>query len=278
MPELPEVETVRRVLGPLCAGRRIERVSVRRPEVIAHPGAEEFCARLAGREIAGLGRRGKFLSILLADGGRVTLHLRMTGCLLLAPADHPEERHTHVVFALDGGEELRFSDMRRFGRFWLLEAGEEDERSGAGKLGPEPFDPALTAGYLQSRFGARKKAVKECLMEQEAVAGIGNIYSDEILFAARIHPARAANTLSAEEWGRLAAAIPERLAYFIEKNAITAEDYLATKGKDYRNTPYLQVYGHEGDPCPACGAPLRRMVIGGRSSVFCPRCQGDEPC
>ena len=116
MPELPEVETVRRVLGPLCAGRRIERVSVRRPEVIAHPGAEEFCARLAGREIAGLGRRGKFLSILLADGGRVTLHLRMTGCLLLAPADHPEERHTHVVFALDGGEELRFSDMRRFGR------------------------------------------------------------------------------------------------------------------------------------------------------------------
>ena len=101
MPELPEVETVRRVLGPLCAGRRIERVSVRRPEVIAHPGAEEFCTRLAGREIAGLGRRGKFLSILLADGGRVTLHLRMTGCLLLAPADHPEERHTHVVFALD---------------------------------------------------------------------------------------------------------------------------------------------------------------------------------
>ena len=213
-----------------------------------------------------------------ADGGRVTLHLRMTGCLLLAPADHPEERHTHVVFALDGGEELRFSDMRRFGRFWLLEAGEEDERSGAGKLGPEPFDPALTAGYLQSRFGARKKAVKECLMEQEAVAGIGNIYSDEILFAARIHPARAANTLSAEEWGRLAAAIPERLAYFIEKNAISAEDYLATKGQEYRNTPYLQVYGHEGDPCPACGATLRRMVIGGRSSVFCPRCQGDEPC
>ena len=114
MPELPEGETVRRVLGPLCAGRRIERVSVRRPEVIAHPGAEEFCARLAGRETAGLGRRGKFLSILLADGGRVTLHLRMTGCLLLAPADHPEERHTHVVFALDGGEELRFSDMRRW--------------------------------------------------------------------------------------------------------------------------------------------------------------------
>ena len=155
---------------------------------------------------------------------------------------------------------------------------EEDERSGAGKLGPGPFDPALTAGYLQSRFGARKKAVKECLMEQEAVAGIGNIYSDEIVFAARIHPARAADTLSAEEWGRLAAAIPGRLAYFIEKDAISAEDYLATKGQEYRNTPYLQVYGHEGDPCPACGATLRRMVIGGRSSVFCPRCQGDEPC
>lgn len=110
-------------------------------------------------------------------------------------------------------------------------------------------------------------------MEQSVIAGIGNIYSDEILFAAKIHPARPASSLTKEEWSRLAALIPQRLSFFIQANEISAEEYLRTKGREYRNTPYLQVYGHEGEPCPACGTPLRRMVIGGRSSTFCPCCQ-----
>lgn len=229
MPELPEVETIKRVIEPQIQGLTIEQASVRRPEVTAHPAAEEFCRRLAGQVIAEMARRGKFLMIQLHSGSRIILHLRMTGCLLLAPASLPEEMHTHIVFALSNGMELRFSDTRRFGRFWLL--------------------------------------------EQTVVAGIGNIYSDEILFTAGIDPARTADSLRRREWERLAAVIPERLAYFIEKNAITAEDYLQTKGRDYRNTPFLQVYGQEGKPCPRCGQLLLRTVIGGRSSVYCLNCQ-----
>lgn len=273
MPELPEVETVKRVIEPQIAGRTIENITVRRPEVIAHPGAEEFCRRLAGQTVAGMGRRGKFLMIHLKDGGRLILHLRMTGCLLAAPADAPEEKHTHLVFRLENGTELRFSDQRRFGRFWLLGRDEPDTYSGIEKLGPEPFDPGLSAEYLQGRLGKRKKAVKDCLMEQGVVAGIGNIYSDEILFDARIRPARPANSLTSEEWTRLAALIPERLSYYIEKNAISPEDYWETKGQDYRNTPFLRVYGHGKEACPVCGGTLCRTVIGGRGSVYCPGCQ-----
>ena len=165
------------------------------------------------------------------------------------------------------------SDTRRFGRFWLLRQGETDTYTGIEKLGAEPFDLGFSGEYLSTRLGKRKKAIKECLLDQSVVAGIGNIYSDEILFAAHIRPARPANTLTKEEWTRLARMIPERLAYFIEKNAITPEEYLETKGQDYRNTPFLQVYGHGGELCPVCGETLCRTVIGGRSSVYCPACQ-----
>ena len=273
MPELPEMEAIRRVIEPQIQNHLIEHVSVRRPEVIAHPGAEIFCSRVAGQRFAGMERRGKFLIFRLESGDRLLLHLRMTGCLLVTLGEEPEEAHTHVVFQLGGGGELRFSDTRRFGRFWLLVREEEDSYSGIGRLGLEPFDPACSAEYLSDRLGGRRKAIKECLLDQSVIAGIGNIYSDEILFAAGIHPARRAETLTPEEWGRLAAAIPERLTFFTEKNAATPEEYLASKGRDYRNTPYLQVYGHGGELCPVCGTALRRTVIGGRSSVYCPECQ-----
>lgn len=273
MPELPEVETIRRVLEPQVKGLSITAVTVNRPEVIGHPTSEEFCQVLTGQTINAMTRRGKFLSVLMNSGDYFTLHLRMTGCLLLTPADYPVEKHTHIVFHLSSGEELRFSDTRRFGRFWLFRQGEDDTYSGVDKLGLEPFDAGLTADYLQQRFSKRKKAVKEGLLDQSVIAGIGNIYSDEILFAAMIHPARPANGLTKAEWERLAAAVPERLAYFIEKNALTPEEYLESKGQDYRNTPFLQVYGRGGEPCPNCGAALCRMTIGGRSSVYCPVCQ-----
>jgi len=273
MPELPEVETVKRVLEPQITGRKIAGIEVRNPQVIARPGAEEFCAALAGQTIAGMGRRGKFLKIMLESGDAVVLHLRMTGSLLLAPRGWPEEKHTHLVFILDDGSELRYSDVRRFGRFWLLRAGETDDFTGAQKLGLEPFDKALTAKYLQNTFAKSKRAVKDCLLDQSVIAGIGNIYSDEILFAAKIRPDRAAESLARTEWARLARLIPELLSYFLEKNAISAEDYLAGKGEDYRNTPYLQVYGHAGEPCPVCGETLQKTVVAGRGSVYCPKCQ-----
>lgn len=273
MPELPEVETIKRVLEPQLKGLTITKVTVNRPEVIARPAADEFCRLLIGQSVSGMMRRGKFLHILLDIGDRVILHLRMTGCLLFTPADFPEEKHTHIVLEMSDGRQLRFSDMRRFGRFWLLQNGEEDTYSGIAKLGMEPFDEGLTADYLISRLGKRKKTIKECLLDQSVVAGIGNIYSDEILFAAGIHPAWPACSLQQEEWECLVRVIPERLSYFIERNVISPEEYLETKGQDYRNTPFLQVYGHGGEACPVCGKMLYRMVIGGRSSVYCERCQ-----
>lgn len=276
MPELPEVETIKRVIGPQIQGLIIEKIIVKRPEVIANPAAEEFCRLLTGQTISHMTRRGKFLIIQLNSNDRIILHLRMTGCLLFTPADYPEEKHTHIIISLNNGKELRFSDTRRFGRFWLLQKGEADTYSGVEKLGVEPFDKSLNAEYLSSRLGKRKKAVKECLLDQSVIAGIGNIYSDEILFTVGIHPARPAGSLKIKEWERLAAAIPERISYFIEANRITPEDYLKTRGRDYRNTPFLQVYGHEGKNCPVCGEILSKMVIAGRSSVFCPRCQREK--
>ncbi len=273
MPELPEVETVKQVLEPQIRRLSIQEIVINRPEIIEHPAADAFCGRLAGQTFDHIERRGKFLLLWLESGDHIVLHLRMTGCLLITPADMPEEKHTHLVFRLSGGKELRFSDTRRFGRFWLIANGEADPYSGIEKLGIEPLSSECGAEYLRDRLGTRKRAIKECLLEQSIIAGIGNIYSDEILFAAKIHPVRSANSLTEEEWGRLAAAIPQQLSYFIEKNKITPEEYLETKGQDYRNTPFLQVYGREGKPCPVCGATLCRMVIGGRGSAYCPVCQ-----
>ena len=273
MPELPEVETIKRVIEPQIQGLVIEGVTVKRPEVVSYPAADEFCRRLKGQTISGMARRGKFLMIRLSGNDCVILHLRMTGSLLLTPSDYPEEKHTHIIFGLSDGRELRFSDTRRFGRFWLIGEDEDDTYSGVQKLGIEPFHGELTAEYLNARLRKSRKAVKECLLNQSIIAGIGNIYSDEILFAAGIYPARPANSLNMDEWERLAVAVPERISYFIERNKITPEDYLETKGKDYRNTPFLQVYGQEGKPCPKCGETLCRIVVGGRGSVYCPACQ-----
>ena len=274
MPELPEIEAIKRVIEPQIKGFAVQRITVNRPEVVAHPSsADEFCTRITGQFFTEIDRRGKFLILCLSSGDKVVLHLRMTGCLLVTPADYPEEKHTHLVFHLSGGRELRFSDTRRFGRFWLLRQGEADTYTGMEKLGAEPFEPGFSGEYLSTHLGKRKKAIKECLLDQNVIAGIGNIYSDEILFASCIHPERPANTLTTEEWDRLASVIPERLAFFVEKNKTTPEEYLAAKGQDYRNTPFLQVYGHEGEPCPICGTALCRITIGGRSSVYCPVCQ-----
>lgn len=273
MPELPEVETIKNVIEPQIKGLLIKNVIAEHPEIISHPSDEEFIRKITGQTISAMSRRGKFIIINLHSGDNIILHLRMTGCLLVTPSDYPKEKHTHMVFSLSNGMQLRFSDTRRFGRFWLIRNGEEDIYSGIHKLGPEPFDNVLNTEYLQLHLGNRKKAIKECLLEQNIIAGIGNIYSDEILFRAKIHPSRPANSLNEIEWKELADIIPHCLSYFIEKNIISASDYLDTKGKNYRNTPFLQVYGHNDEPCPNCGNILNKAVIGGRSSVFCPVCQ-----
>lgn len=273
MPELPEIETIKSIIEPQIRGLTIENVLVNRPEVIAYPTADEFCEDVTGQAIGSMARRGKFLIIHLGNKNKIILHLRMTGCLLVTPADYQLEKHTHIVMQLSNGMELRFSDTRRFGRFWLIRNDEKDTYSGIEKLGLEPLSAECNAEYLQSRLKKRKKAIKECLLDQSVIAGIGNIYSDEILYRARINPSAPANGLSISEWERLAFEITDCLRYFIDKNSISQEDYLTTKGQDYRNTSFLQVYGHADEPCPNCGNTLCRAVIGGRSSVYCPACQ-----
>lgn len=273
MPELPEVETVRRILEPQVLGRRIAGVTVRRSDVIARPEPEAFVRQVEGAVIAGMGRRGKFLTICLGDRGTLVLHLRMTGQLLVTPEDFPEDKHTHLLFGLDDGSQLRFIDTRRFGRFWLIGQGEEDCFSGVGKLGPEPFDEALTGDYLRGRLQKSRRAIKECLLDQAVVAGIGNIYGDEILFAAGIRPGRQACSLTEAEWRALAGAIPRIMEQGIRNDRMTAQEYLAGKGKEYRNETFWQAYGREGQPCPRCGAAMERLTLAGRSSCFCPSCQ-----
>lgn len=273
MPELPEVETVRRVIEPQITGRSIGSVTIRRNEIIAHPDAGEFVSLIAGKSIRGMYRRGKFLIIILEGNDTIVIHLRMTGYLIAAPADYPEEKHTHIIFHLGDGMELRFSDQRRFGRLWLIGKDEHDSYTGLSKLGLEPSDFRLNAAYLKERLGKRRKSIKECLLDQSVIAGIGNIYSDEILFEAGVAPQREARTLSDDEWCRLSSTIPAVMEFFTERNMIDSEEYLRTGGKEYRNTPYIRIYGHDGEPCPVCGNKLHRITIGGRGSTFCPVCQ-----
>lgn len=273
MPELAEVETIKNVLAPQLCGRTVTEIVVERPEVIAHPEAELFTESILGTVITTLQRRGKYLMISLQNGGTLVIHLRMTGELFVTPKDYLLKKHTHVIIRLDNETELRFIDMRRFGRLWYLRKGETDTYTGISTLGPEPFDEQLTAAYLEGKAGKSKKAIKDWLLCQQFIAGIGNIYSDEILFAAGIDPRREAKSLKKTEWKRLVQTIPQTMRFFVEKNEISAEDYLREGGEDYRNTPFLRVYGHAGEPCTRCHRPLSGCRVAGRSSVYCPCCQ-----
>ena len=273
MPELPEVETVKRIIEPQITGQKIAGVDICNAQVIAHPTSEQFVESLPGRTFASMSRRAKYLSFHMDNGAELVLHFRMTGQLLVTPEDYPMEKHTHVIIHLEDGRQIRYIDVRRFGRFWYLQKDEADTFTRRNKLGPEPWDTSFTANYLQTKLGKKKKAIKEMLHDQSVVAGIGNIYSDEILFVSGIYPETKCCELTEPDWQVLAEKIPEILEWGIETNAMSPEEYLAGKGKEYRNTPDLRVYGREGKPCVNCGADMERITIGGRSSCFCPVCQ-----
>lgn len=276
MPELPEVETVRRTLAPLLTGRQILSVSALRPGVIHHPLPVDFCARLAGCRIEGLMRRGKFLLLRLvsaAGGQLLVVHLRMTGRLLCTPATYPQKPHTHVIFHLDQNMELRFSDTRRFGGLWLLADGETDTCTGMQKLGVEPLSAELCAGFLQQRLGRRRSTIKSGLLDQSVIAGLGNIYADETLYRAQIHPQQPCCTLQEKEWQVLAGAIPEVLQAAIANNGTTFHDFLDGEGREGQNMPFLQAYGRAGEPCRRCGAQMVKIRLQGRGTCFCPNCQ-----
>ncbi len=273
MPELPEVETIVADLRPHLVGRTIVHCELRFPSIVRHPEPETFIDSIAGMRIEAVGRRGKFIFIGL-DGGRLlVVHLGMTGQLRLVDAATEVSNHTHAIFDLDDGRQLRYRDPRRFGRLLL---GTEDELLISGtlpKLGPEPIDPAFDAEGLFQRFRRRRAPVKAVLLDQSTVAGVGNIYADESLHRARLRPDRAAGSLSRKSVRRLHESLRDSLEVAIRNRGSSVDTYRDAWGDMGSQQEELLVYGRAGEPCVTCGRPLAIARIAGRSTVFCRRCQ-----
>lgn len=273
MPELPEVETVRRRLDAALRGKQWLDVQVLHTDVIrSREDPEVFCQRLAGRTVQGVARRGKYLVIDL-DGERLLCHLRMTGRLMLAGADEALAPHTHLRVALADGRELRFQDTRRFGGFYLIGAKGEGAPAGYRALGPEPLAADFTADMLGKQLEGRRTYLKAALLDQATVAGLGNIYVDEALFRAGLSPTRTSGTLSDTELRRLHRAIRAVLREAIEQRGTTFSDYLDSDGAPGSYGQSLRVFRRQGEACPRCGRPLVKSRVAGRGTHYCPHCQ-----
>jgi formamidopyrimidine-DNA glycosylase len=270
MPELPEVETIARGLHASLPGRTITDAAVRWAPTIACPSVSQFKKQVVGRQVRSVGRRGKYV-ILALDRGYLLIHLKMSGRLYLVPKGQAWEKHEHTTFDLDDGHQLRFWDVRKFGRVYLVEEPEQV----TGGLGPEPLDDDLTLEDFRQRLAGRSGRLKSLLLNQAFLAGLGNIYADEALFRAGLHPLRSARLLIVPEEERLYEAIRSVLRQAIADRGTTLGDggYVDAGGRagDYQER--IAVYGRTGEPCIRCQTPIERLVIGGRSSHFCPCCQ-----
>ena len=271
MPELPEVETVRRRLVPHLTGRTLGEVEILDYRLTAPEPPEAVAARLLGGRIERLDRRGKYLLIELADGAALAVHLRMTGNLLWLPSE-PEAAPAFLRAraVLDDGSYLAYTDIRRFGTWRVTEDGAEEWL--AGKLGPEPLGD-WSAADLGRALAGRKAAVKAALLDQRVVAGVGNIYADEALYAARIHPAAPAGRLSRARVARLHGAVRDALQAGIDAQGASIRDFRTPDGGYGSAQERFAAYGRGGEPCERCGTILRRTVIAQRGTVYCPRCQ-----
>jgi formamidopyrimidine-DNA glycosylase len=276
VPELPEVETVRRRLEPVLAGRRFERVEIHDPRLVAPRDRMEVAAELTGERVVSLDRRGKYL-IFRFESGRVLLsHLRMTGTYRYgangASADDP---HARAVVSLDDGSGVVYRDVRRFGTWKLLEPDELVDHLRP-RVGTEPLGAGFTAAALERRLAGRRAPVKAALLDQRTVAGLGNIYADEALWRARIHPLREAGSLAAPEIRRLHRALRKVLSLGIERQGSTLRDYVTPDGAAGSMQREFRVYGRGGEPCDRCGTTIARTTAGGRGTAFCPRCQPES--
>ena len=276
MPELPEVETIARELRPLIVGRAIVDGWFDWPRQIKHPAPDAFVAALRGREILAVDRRAKWVIIALGthDGGgepaTLAIQVKMTGQLDVVERAAPRDKHVHVAFLLDNDKELRMRDTRKFGRFALYSPAHAD--AVLGTLGPEPLGEELTLASFRRLVRGRRARLKTLLMDQAFLAGVGNIYADEALWRARLHPLRSAAGLSLAQERALYHALRDVLSEAIERRGSSVDSYRAPSGSgDMQH--FLNVYGRTGKPCPRCGRPARRMVIGARSTHFCSWCQ-----
>jgi formamidopyrimidine-DNA glycosylase len=271
MPELPEVETIRRQLAPYVEGRRLDRVEIldarwTRPDP---PGPVE--ERLRGAVVERVGRAGKYLVWSLIGDQHLLMHLRMTGSLLFDPLAEPV--HTRVRFELDDGHRLVYVDPRRFGTGHLLDGADERDRYLAERIGVEPFTPQFTVEHLREMARGRRAPVKAFVLDQRRIAGVGNIYADEALFRARIHPLRAAGRLKADDWARVRVGIEEALAEGIEAKGASIDDFRHLDGARGSFQDRFLVHRRAGQPCPRCGSAIRKVVVAGRGTYVCERCQ-----
>lgn len=270
MPELPEVETTRRGLLPRVVGRTVREVVVRNP-ALRWPVSRELPRAVRGERVIDIRRRGKYL-LFDFPRGHMLVHLGMSGRLSLVPSEAPPRAHDHVDVRLEGDEALRLTDPRRFGAvLWL--PGEAEKHALLRGLGHEPLEAGFGGATLRAAAKGRRIAVKQFVMNGQVVTGVGNIYASEALFHAGIHPMRSVARISAARWERLAAAIRATLERALAAGGSTLRDYAAADGTAGGFQTFTAVYGREGQPCRACGTPIRALRQGQRSTFYCPRCQ-----
>ena len=273
MPELPEVETIRGQLSPVVEGRVLTGLEVLDPRWCAPAPVEEVAAAVSGRRVERLGRRGKYLSLELEDDVYLVMHLRMTGNLLLAERDERARPHERVRMRFDSGPDVLFRDPRRFGTGAVLLGREAHADYYASRLGVEPLEPEFTAEALKALAAGRRAPVKAFLLSQERIAGVGNIYADEALFRARIHPLRSAGSLTRRQLGDLRDAVVASLEAGIDARGATIDDFRHADGARGAFQDSFLVHRREGEPCPRCGGPVVKMRAAGRGTYVCERCQ-----
>ena len=273
MPELPEVETVRLGLEPVLVGRRFEHVEILDSRLTRPFDPRTVAAELEGERVSALDRRGKYLVVRFESGRSLLIHLRMTGSVRHAPAGAlGEDPHRRAVVTLDDGSDVAYRDVRRFGTWLLAEPGELDDYLAA-RLGVEPLGPEFTLRELTNRLAGRRAPVKAALLDQRTAAGLGNIYVDEALWLARVHPLRPAGSLEAAELRRLHGAIRRSLETGLARQGATLRDYAQPDGRAGAMQHEFKVYGRDGEPCDRCGTPIEKTRAGGRGTWYCPRCQ-----
>ncbi|TVX98038.1 DNA-formamidopyrimidine glycosylase [Cohnella terricola] len=273
MPELPEVETVRRTLQQLIVGKTIDHVTVKLPRIVQKPDDPHlFAAWLEGRTVRSVERRGKFLRLVM-DGIVLVSHLRMEGRYGLYRQDEPIENHTHVIFHFTDGTELRYKDVRQFGTMHLFLPGEEWQSPPLNKLGLEPLDDSFTIEAFRTALGKRTTKIKPLLLNQEVIVGLGNIYVDEALHMAGIHPETPANEIAKNKRDLLHGSIVETLSSAVNAGGSSIKSYVNGQGEMGFFQHSLKAYGRTGEPCHSCGSPIEKSVVGGRGTHVCPKCQ-----
>ncbi|HEX6269568.1 MAG TPA: bifunctional DNA-formamidopyrimidine glycosylase/DNA-(apurinic or apyrimidinic site) lyase [Anaerolineales bacterium] len=264
MPELPEVESIARKLKPELVGKTVFEAQLRWPRTLASPSVKKFKQQIKGQKIVAVGRRAKFLNISLSEAA-LLIHLRMSGGLFIRESRRKPEKHDRLILKLTSDKSLVFNDTRKFGRVWLT----TDPESVLGKLGPEPLTRSFTSQWLHMALRSKHRQLKPLLLDQTFLAGLGNIYTDEALHTAKLHPLAASDSVTAEQAQALQAAVRRVLKEGIRRNGASID--WVYRGGEYQN--HFRVYDRAGKPCPVCGTKIERILVGQRSTHYCPNCQ-----